>query len=312
MTFFGNDNDGLDARRGAFGPDSFIGLPVSHLFDRSDSDVAELLAAAEVLEVKNPAPPAWLPPLPKVFHWGYGIAEDEFRDRFPPVGEYLASAGPSLFSCDLGPSARRHEGILPTSPVMGRKALYERARANMELLRSRYGGPVAFENYNFYPTGLYSKVCDPDFMAEFLDRFGAGLVLDLAHAAISALNMGFETERYLERLPLERTVEIHVSRPYLPEEPGRLGVDTHECPGDREWGWLSFVMERVSAAGARPLVLIEYYKDLSVLKAAMLRLAQELRGKAAATAAAAALPRRGADAAAFEDLGRLRAAAPRG
>ncbi|MDR1035112.1 MAG: DUF692 family protein [Deltaproteobacteria bacterium] len=286
--------------------DNFIGLPVSHLFDRTSPDVLELLDIAEVLEVKNPSPPAWLPPLPKVFHWGYGIAEDDFRERFAPVGRYLKDESPSLFSCDLGPSARRHEGILPTSPVMGRRAIVERSRANMELLRSFYGGPVAFENYNFYPTGLYSKICDPDFMAEFLDRFGAGLVLDLAHAAISACNMGFETERYLERLPLDRTVEIHVSRPYLPAEPGRLGVDTHECPEDREWEWLRFVMERVANAGARPLVLIEYYKDLRVLVTAMRRLAEELRGDQTA----AALRRAVLDPMALEGLGRMRAAAP--
>ncbi|MDR1081855.1 MAG: DUF692 family protein [Deltaproteobacteria bacterium] len=287
-------------------PENFIGLPVSHLFDRNSRDVLELLDAAEVLEVKNSSPPSWLPPLPKVFHWGYGIAEDDFREQFAPVGHYLKEARPSLFSCDLGPSARRHEGILPTSPVMGRRAIVERSRANMELLRSFYEGPVAFENYNFYPTGLYNKVCDPDFMAEFLDRFGAGLVLDLAHAAISACNMGFEVERYLERLPLDRTVEIHVSRPYLPAEPGRLGVDTHECPEDREWGWLRFVMERVETAGARPLVLIEYYKDLGILRTAMLRLVAELRGEDGVPA----FPRIGGESLSLDGLGRLRAAAP--
>jgi uncharacterized protein (UPF0276 family) len=258
--------------------ENLIGLPVSHLFDRSNPDVAGLLELAEVLEVKNPSPPAWLPPLPKVFHWGYGIAEDDFKDHFPPVARYLEGASPSLFSCDLGPSARRHEGILPTSPVMGRRALLERSRANMELLRTAYAGPVALENYNFYPTGLYNRVCDPDFIAEFLDRFGAGLVLDLAHAAISAVNMGLGVEQYLDRLPLERTVEIHVSRPYLPECPGRLGVDTHEAPGEREWGWLSFVTDRLRGTGARPLVLIEYYKDLRILRDSMLRMVRELRG----------------------------------
>jgi uncharacterized protein (UPF0276 family) len=262
--------------------ENFIGLPVSHLFDRSNPAVLDLLEIAEVLEVKNPSPPPWLPPLPRVFHWGYGIAEDDFREHFPPVARYLREARPALFSCDLGPSARRHEGILPVSPVMGRRALHERSRANMELLRTAYEGPVALENYNFYPTGLYNKVCDPDFIAEFLERFGAGLVLDLAHAAISAANMGFEVERYLERLPLEKTVEIHVSRPYLPEEPGRLGVDTHEAPGEREWGWLGFVLGRLRGTGARPLVLVEYYKDLGILRESMLRMIRELRGEAPA------------------------------
>ena len=256
---------------------AFLGLPVSHLFDRSNPVISELLQLADVLEVKNPSPPAWLPgDIPKVFHWGFGISEDDFRTHFPPLRDWLRDARPSLFSCDLGPSARRHEGILPLSPILGKKAIYERARQNMKLLRDVYDGPVGLENYNFYPTGLYNFVCDPDFMAEFLDKFDAGLVLDLAHAAISAANMGFDPFYYLERLPLDKVVEIHVSRPHLPAVPGRLGVDTHECPEEREWSWLAFVLERTRKAGLKPIVLVEYYKDLNILRDSMLRLAKEL------------------------------------
>ncbi|MDR2340253.1 MAG: DUF692 family protein [Deltaproteobacteria bacterium] len=256
---------------------AFLGLPVSHLFDRANPTTNELLRLADVLEVKNPNPPSFLPEdAPKVFHWGYGIVEDDFKEQLPPVADYLRDAKPSLFSCDLGPSARRHEGILPSSPILGKKAIFERAKLNMGLLRTSYDGPVGLENYNFYPTGLYNLVCDPDFIAEFLDRFNAGLVLDLAHAAISAVNMGFDPLSYLGKLPLEKVVEIHVSRPLLPTEPGRLGVDTHEYPEEREFSWLSFVLERTRNAGLKPIVLIEYYKDLERLKESMLRLAKEL------------------------------------
>ncbi|MDR2353176.1 MAG: DUF692 family protein [Deltaproteobacteria bacterium] len=252
---------------------AFVGLPVSHLFDKSNPTTHELIGMAEVLEVKNPNPPSFLPKeMPKVFHWGYGIAEDDFKEHFPPVKEYLESAKPSLFSCDLGPSARRHEGILPTSPILGKKAIYERSKLNMKLLRTAYDGPVGLENYNFYPTGLYNQICDPDFMAEFLDKFNAGLILDLAHAAISAVNMGFDPFYYLERLPLDKVVEIHVSRPQLPTEPGKLGVDTHEYPEAREWSWLTFVLERTRKFNLKPIVLIEYYKDMEKLKECMLEM----------------------------------------
>ncbi|MDR2349236.1 MAG: DUF692 family protein [Deltaproteobacteria bacterium] len=261
-------------------PNCFAGLPVSHLFDRTNPLVHEILSLAEVLELKNPTPPYWLPDLPRVFHWGYGICEDDFKEQFPPVAKFLKEQKPSMFSCDLGPSARRREGILPTSPVLGQKAIFERAKKNLGLLRSFYEGPVALENYNFYPTGLYNKVCDPLFIREFLEKFNLGLVLDLAHAAISAVNMGFDVFDYFERLPLDRVLEIHLSRPYLPQDPGRLGVDTHEVPEEREWSWLSFVMKRTAALGCKPLVLIEYYKDLGVLRDSMLRLLAELNAQA--------------------------------
>ncbi|MDR1165429.1 MAG: DUF692 family protein [Deltaproteobacteria bacterium] len=255
------------------------GLPVSHLFDRANPLIHELLDMAEILEVKNPAPPQWLPrELPVAFHWGYGICEDDFREHFPPLGDYLRQNAPTLFSCDLGPSARRHEGILPLSPLLSREEMHERAKDNLRLLRTRYDGPVAFENYNYYPTGLYSQVCEPTFIREFLEEFRAGLVLDLAHAAISAVNMGYDVFDYLAKLPLDKVAEVHLSKPYLPPEPGRLGVDAHEAPEEREWSWLAFSLNLIRVTGAKPLVLIEYYKDLSVLLDSMKRLLKELGG----------------------------------
>jgi uncharacterized protein (UPF0276 family) len=260
---------------------AFLGLPVSHLFEKPSPAAAELASLAEVLEIRAPGPPAWLPVgPPRVFHWGYGIAEDDFGERFPALKGFLRETGPRLFSCDLGPSARRHEGILPTSPTLGEREILDLAQRNLELLRTAHEGRVALENYNFYPTGLYEHVCDPGFMAGLLESLDLGLVLDLAHAAISAWNMGEEVTAYLSRLPLERVEEIHLSRPFLPLEPGRLGADTHECPQEREWSWLSFVLGRTARLGLKPIVLIEYYKDMGRLRECMLRLDKELGGPA--------------------------------
>ncbi|UUZ52188.1 DUF692 domain-containing protein [Massilia sp. H-1] len=49
------------------------------------------------------------------------------------------------------------------------------------------------------------------FVSAVLDRSEAGLLLDLTHFLITALNTGVDPVADLERLPLERVVEVHIS-----------------------------------------------------------------------------------------------------
>lgn len=221
--------------------------------------------------------PAWLNLGDKrrSFHWGLGPVLSDFARAFKKAGldRLLEENEVELFSFDLGPAALRHQSILPLSPPLGRPAIYRRTEKALKMVRSFYSGPLAAENYNFYPTGLYHHVTEPDFMASYLREFGLGLVLDLAHAAVSAHNTGLKPEVYFEALPLERTVEIHVSRPWLPAGRGIMAVDDHGAPGEREWRWLNALLE----GGRIPdsaVIFIEYYKDQGKLEAAQACLEQ--------------------------------------
>jgi uncharacterized protein len=50
-----------------------------------------------------------------------------------------------------------------------------------------------------------------DFIAAVAARSEVGLLLDLTHFLITAINTGVDPRSELERMPLERVVEIHVS-----------------------------------------------------------------------------------------------------
>jgi hypothetical protein len=248
-------------------------LPVSHLLARPSPTARRLVALAEVLELKALPPPAWLPTgPPRVFHWGLGLVEAEFAPAFEPVGRWLAANRPELFSCDLGPAAARRLGLTPLSPILSRPALEKRAAQALALIRKAHSGPVAVENYNYYPTGLYEHVCRPDYLAAFLEKFDLGLVLDLAHAAVSASNLGLTPEAYLAEMPFERVWEIHLSRPRLPADPRALAADAHLRPGPRELSWLKLTLERLPAGAAPPLAAIEHYQSLAGLLKATLEL----------------------------------------
>ncbi|MDR1922354.1 MAG: DUF692 family protein, partial [Candidatus Adiutrix sp.] len=151
-------------------------------------------------------------------------------------------------------------------------------------IRRFYRGPLAAENYNYYPTGLYNQVTEPAFIADYLREFDLGLALDLAHGAVTAANLGERPESYFAALPLARTAELHLSRPFLPAPgSGLMAADAHGAPGAREWNWLAFVIGNKEFPAAVP-VFVEYYRDLDKLEEMQKRLAVFLTAPGAAGA----------------------------
>jgi hypothetical protein len=69
---------------------------------------------------------------------------------------------------------------------------------------------VGLENSVFYHH-LGDPLEEPAFLHDALDAPRAHLLLDLHNVFTTAVNAGFEPERYLDALPLERVIEIHVS-----------------------------------------------------------------------------------------------------
>jgi uncharacterized protein (UPF0276 family) len=215
-----------------------------------------------------------------MLHWGLGPVLADFQPAFRREGlaRYLADRPVELLSFDLGPAARRHQGLLPLGPPLGPTAIRRHTESSIKFIRCFYQGPLAAENYNFYPTGLYGHITEPAFIRAYLEEFDLGLALDLAHGAVTAYHLGVEPLDYLTALPLERVAEIHLSRPWLPGNRGRglQAVDTHLAPGPREWQWLENILKNSRLPEAVP-VFVEYYRDLYKLEQAQTQLAARLR-----------------------------------
>lgn len=250
-------------------------LPISNLITADIASAKALLDDADVLEIRKPVLPAGLPDKTMIYHWSLGTVQEGFINAFDKenLGEFLSSHNIEMFSFDMGPACRKNDYVLPMSRTLKPEEIMEISYRSLEHVRGRYQGRLAVENYNYYPTGLYEYICRPDFMAEFLSRFDLGLVLDLAHAWISASNLGLDVKQYLMELPLDKVVEVHLTRPLFLD---RLAVDAHLAPEDEDFELLGFLLRRLPN-GSRPTpVEIEYYKDLEGLEAGYKRLGKLL------------------------------------
>jgi len=247
-------------------------LPISHLIEKASPSAKELMERADVLEFRRPFLLEKFRDKPAIFHSGLGLVQAEFVPAFQREGlaEFLKEIRAELFSFDLGPACRKNFSVLPLSRTLTPDQIKRESRKALDHVRRFYAGPLAAENYNYYPTGLYESVCRPDFIGTYLEEFELGLVLDLAHAAISAINLKIDLQDYLGELPLERTVEVHLSRPYFHP---RMAVDAHAGPRAEDFDRLAFILKRLTTPGP-VLVTLEYYRDLKRMKNYFLALEQ--------------------------------------
>ena len=133
---------------------------------------------------------------------------------------------------------------------------------------------------------MYEHVCRPDFIIRFLETFDLGLVLDLAHAEVTAANLNLSFWDYISALPLERVAEIHLSRTHVNRF---VTVDAHLAPENEDFSRLEQALDLLPRE-ACPTVAIEYYGDLKILENLYHRLGQmaETRGSEAAASKEAA------------------------
>lgn len=141
--------------------------------------------------------------------------------------------------------------MAPRSPVLPRDVVRHAICTTVRKLAPVLTVPLLLENLDYWPTGAYEYVSEPAFLADVLDTTDVEFLLDLAHARVAAGRLGIPIDDYLDRLPLNRVRELHVSGPRV-----RDGVlmDAHESLDDEDRRLLARVL-RASRPGA---VTLEY------------------------------------------------------
>jgi uncharacterized protein (UPF0276 family) len=133
--------------------------------------------------------------------------------------------------------------------------------------------PLVAENMPPWKRDRPAYVIDPAFIARVIEGVGCGLLLDLAHARVSAHRRGQPARNYISQLPLDRLTEIHISGPRPSPANGQL-MDAHEPPQEEDYTLLAWVLERAQPQA----VTLEYDRDRAQLEAQLLRLRELLRG----------------------------------
>jgi hypothetical protein len=129
----------------------------------------------------------------------------------------LRLTGSPWYSLHLGFSVEEvdfyDEAMQALSPLQSREVVLEQCIQRLNQLTELLPVPVLIENLDFNPTQAYEYVCEPAFIQQVLSRTNTWLLLDLAHARVTAQAFGLPVEEYIAQLPLEKVRQIHLNRP---------------------------------------------------------------------------------------------------
>ena len=83
-----------------------------------------------------------------------------------------------------------------------------------------------------------------EFLAEILEAADCGLLLDVNNIFVSSVNHGFDPTVYLDAIPVDRVVQIHLAGHSIKDEGFRL--DTHDHPVCEEvWNLYRYAINRI-------------------------------------------------------------------
>jgi uncharacterized protein (UPF0276 family) len=170
-------------------------------------------------------------------------------DRFEPfvVSEHLAwSAWRGAHQPDLLPFPRT-------------RAALDRIAANIGRTQDVLGRTILVENPSLYLPLTGHQLDETEFLTELTRRTGCGLLVDVNNVFISAANLGYAAETYLDALPARAIGEIHLAGHGADEGGSALLIDTHGAPvAEPVWTLYRRLIDRV---GPRP-TLIERDDDI--------------------------------------------------
>ncbi len=127
-----------------------------------------------------------------------------------------------------------------------------RVRAVQDFL----GAPLALENPSTYVEFAGKAMREWEFLARLADEADCALLLDVNNVFVSAYNHGFDPQTYLDAVPFDRVVQIHVAGH---THHGTHIVDTHIGPvEDDVWRLLGEAWRRADGAS----VLLEWDAEI--------------------------------------------------
>lgn len=186
-----------------------------------------------------------------------GSADGLDPDRVRHMARVAEAVQPPWFSEHIAFTRAGGVEIGHLAPLPFTREAVATVAANVAELKSALPGlPLLLENIA-YPFALPgAEMTEAQFVRAVIETADVGLLLDLENVHANALNHGYDALEYLESLPLERVVEVHLAGGLWSE--GQY-VDTHtRSVPEESWRLLEWLVPRTDIRA----VIIERDDDL--------------------------------------------------
>ncbi len=120
-----------------------------------------------------------------------------------------------------------HANLHDLLPMPNTEAALKHLVERVEQVQEFLGQRIALENASTYVAFTADEMPEWEFVAELVKRADCNLLLDVNNVHVSAVNHGFDARRFIDAMPAERIVQIHMAGH---EDHGDYIIDTHDHP----------------------------------------------------------------------------------
>jgi len=242
-----------------------IATPISHLFKNAD-DAERILRHSDCLESRDHSPKEDHVERHELFHFEMQIIHRIDEAGFKYIEDTLCAkpnirlASFHVASCFDTPLLV--DGVFqPHGTEYSYEEMQQTAAHNIKRIKSFMpeGLMICVENNNYLLSPAYKHVIEAAFLNELVTQNDIYFLYDIAHAHISAINMGIPYASYYAGLPIAKTKQVHICKFGMKSD--TEAFDAHYAPDEMIYTELRKIMQD----GDVEYVTVEYYKGTDEL-----------------------------------------------
>ncbi|MDE3037947.1 MAG: DUF692 domain-containing protein [Pseudomonadota bacterium] len=163
----------------------------------------------------------------------------EYLKKLGALADFLQVPWLSDHLCWTGIGGKNTHDLLPVPYTeKALKHIAGRVRQVQDVLQR----PLVLENPSSYVTFADSSMPEWEFMARLAEEADCGILLDVNNVYVSAFNHRFDAKRYIDAIPAERIVQIHLAGH---DHRGTHIIDTHDnYVIDAVWELYAYTLQR--------------------------------------------------------------------
>lgn len=174
----------------------------------------------------------------------------DYLKKLKALAEWVEPAWISDHLCWTGIAHKNTHDLLP---VPYTEEALNHIISRITQVQEFLGRPIALENPSTYLEFKTSHIAEAEFIAEMAKRSGCNLLLDVNNVYVSAYNHRLDPKAYIDALPLDKVIQIHLSGH---SNMGTHIIDTHDnYVVDEVWSLYKYVVHK---AGRTPNTMVEW------------------------------------------------------
>jgi uncharacterized protein (UPF0276 family) len=145
----------------------------------------------------------------------------EYLNKIKKLAEHIKAEWISDHLCYTGVGGKNTHDLLP---VPYTNEMLEHIVGRIKKVQDHLGRTIILENPSSYLEFETSHMTENEFMVQMAEKADCGILLDVNNIYVSAFNHGFDAKEYIDSIPAERIVQIHLAGH---TNKGNIIIDTH-------------------------------------------------------------------------------------